>query len=72
MVNIHSYLGNYIFICKTHLGSYIIRGSTKGLRGLVTHYILLAHAKVRNLHMSIGIQENIIQLQIPIQYTLGM
>lgn len=62
---------NNIYVI-THLGSYVVRGAAEGLCGLVTHNIFLAHAKVRYLHMPIRIQQDVIQLEIPVQDTFGV
>lgn len=56
----------------THLWCNIVGCAAECFRGLVAHNVLLAHAKIGNLHMTISIEQHIVQLQIAIEYALGV
>lgn len=56
----------------THLWRYIVGCAAECFGRLVAHNVLLAHAKVGDFDMSIGIEQHVVQLQIAIENALGM
>lgn len=56
----------------THFWRYIVGCAAECFGSLVTRNVLLAHAKIGDFHMSIGIEQHVIQLQIAIENALGM
>lgn len=56
----------------THLRRYIVGCAAECFGCLVTRNVLLAHAKVGDFHMPIGIEQHVIQLQIAIENALGV
>ena len=48
-----------------HLGRYVVGGTAEGACGDVLGHVLLTHAKVGNLDVSLGVQHHVVQLQVP-------
>ena len=49
----------------THLGGDVVRGPAEGGGPSVLHHVLLAHPKVSDLDVSLGVQQYVVQLQVP-------
>lgn len=50
---------------SAHLGGDVVRRATEGGGGHPVHDALFAHAEIRQLTVSLCVQQDVIQLQIP-------
>lgn len=57
--------GGCIRRAETDLGCDVIRGAAERAGGHAFMYALLAHAKVCQLTMTVFVEENVVQLEIP-------
>lgn len=57
---------------RTHLWRNIVGCAAECFGCFVAHDVLLAHAKVGDFHVSVGVEQHVVQLQIAIEYALGV
>ena len=48
-----------------NLGGYVVGGTTEGRRQMLVINTLLTHPKICNSHVTLRVQQHIVQLQIP-------
>lgn len=48
-----------------YLRGYVVGGSAEGLGGDAVLHVLLTHAKVGNLDVTLAVQHHVVQLQVP-------
>lgn len=49
-----------------HLGGDVVRGAAEGLGGDAVPHVLLAHAEVGDLHVALGVQHHVVELQVAV------
>lgn len=56
----------------TNLRGDVVRSSAECFRGLVELNVFLAHSEIRNLNVSVLVQQHIVQLQVPVNDAAGV
>ena len=57
---------NFVLLCPIYLRCNVVRCTTESCCSVVPEDVLFTHTKVSNLHMTVTIQQNIVQLQISV------
>lgn len=55
----------FVGVARAHLGGDVVRRAAEGGGGHAVHDALFAHAKVGQLAVALGVQQDVVQLQVP-------